>query len=343
MKAVKLYSALNLRIEEIIIPEIHEDEALIRVKAVGICRSDCHYYHHGKIGDITPKEPLILGHEFSGIIEKTGKNIRKFKPGDRVAVEPALSCGACEYCLEGNPNLCPDVKFASTPPNNGALAEYFIAKEEQLFSLPDEISFDEGAILEPLGVAIHSYNLAKIKINQNIAVLGTGSIGLLLLQLIKASLPKKILCTDILDNRLNIAKKIGADITLNPKVNPLEYNEIINSNLNKFDIIFEASGNSDVFKDAAKMVKPGGKLVIIGIFEHDIICLDSNQLRRKGINVKFVRRMKHTYPNAIDLVLNKKINAECIKTHNFTLEDTLKAFDIVDNYKDNVIKAIINP
>jgi L-iditol 2-dehydrogenase len=343
MKVARLYKPFDIRIEDSDLPEIGEHQVLINVKSVGVCRSDIYYYNSGKIGDITLNDPLILGHEFSGIISEIGNKVSKFKKGDRVAIEPAVSCGECEFCLSGNPNLCPSVKFCGTPPIQGALSEYYLAEQEQLFLIPDSLSFDMGALLEPLGVAIHSVNLAKIKLSQSVAIVGCGPIGLLVLQLVKLMRLNEIFCFDLLDYRLEKAKSLGADYTLNNNDISLIDKIIDMFSYSKIDIIFDASGDANVPNQSITLLKPGGKLLLIGIMEKDDILINSSILRRKGLTIKAVRRMKNTYPTAIELVKNEKINLNSIITHNFNLENTLGAFNLVHEYKDDVIKVIINP
>jgi len=341
MKCLRLYNIFNLKYDDILIPKIKDNYVLVNVKSTTICRSDFHYYKLGKIGSVKIQKPLILGHEFSGIIVQKGRNVSGIEIGERVAVDPSLSCGTCEYCLNGNPNLCPKVKFCGTPPNNGSLAEYYLAHMDQIIKLPDNISFTEGALLEPLGVAIHSIRLAKIKKNNNIAIIGLGPIGILIYKVLNLNKNISVSGFDILKYRVDFVKK---------RVNPnsfllcksqLKSKKGFKKYLNNFDIVFEAAGTEDAINEALEFAKPGGKIILIGICENDKIMLNSSLYRRKGLTLKGVRRMKNTYPDALELVESKRIEIYDLITHSFELKDGNKAFKLLKNYSDNVIKIEI--
>jgi L-iditol 2-dehydrogenase len=343
MRAARLYKSLDIRIDDIKVPPVMEDEVLVRVKSVGICRSDIHYYHDGRIGDVVITEPLVLGHEFAGEIVEVGKLVEKVKPGDRVAVDPALSCGACEMCQNDNPNLCPTVKFCGTPPINGALSEFFVANEKQLFKIPFNMTYDEGAMLEPLGVAIHSINLSKIKEWQSAAIIGCGSIGLLTLQLLKMLETRMILAIDLLPNRLELASSFGADYTLLNHSKSIDIQGFNGIHESGFDVVFEVAGDDHTPEQAIEICKPGGKIILIGINPNNEIKINSGIFRRKGLTLLSVRRMKHTYPEAISLKLSGKVNFNPLMTHNYDLEHAAEAFNLADNYLEGAVKVFINP
>jgi len=341
MKCLRLYNRYNIKYEDIPTPKIKNNYVLVNVKSTTICRSDFHYYKLGRIGSIKVTNPIILGHEFSGIIVQKGKNVSGIEVGDRVAIDPSFSCGKCEYCLNGNPNLCIKVKLCGTPPNNGSLAEYYLAHKNQIIKLPDNISFSEGALLEPLGVAIHSIRLAKIKKNNNIAIIGLGPIGILIYKILNLNKKISISGFDILKYRVDFVKK-----RVNPNSFLLNKSHLKLKNgykkyVNNFDIVFEAAGTEEAISEALEFVKPGGKVILIGICENDIIMLDSSLYRRKGLTLKGVRRMKNTYPEAIELVKTKKIKVSDLITHSFELKEGINAFKLLENYSDNVIKIEI--
>ncbi len=342
MKCLKLYGKHDLRYEETPDIVIGEDGVLIKTKSVTICRSDIHYYSFGEIGSIGIEKPIIPGHEFSGEVSKIGKNIHNFKVGDRVAVDPSVSCGVCEFCLRGDNNLCPDVKFCGTPPVMGALSEYYAASEKQLFRLPDNFSFEDGALLEPLGVALHAARLAKMKDGQKVAVLGLGPIGLLVVQL--ASITKKISVHgfDCREERIHFSKRYNLDSVLKIDCFDLKNKAEFQSDLSKFDIVFEAAGSNDAVNLAMQLTKPGGKVILIGIPPEENITINSTLYRRKGLRLIGVRRMKDTYPEAISMINSGKINFDGIITHRFPPSMGAFAFDLVERYGDGVIKAAIN-
>jgi len=342
MNTVKLSQHRKIFLDNEDIPKINPDEVLLKIKSVGICASDVHYYRDGKIGPTHIEKPIIPGHEFSGEIIRTGKKVKNLTPGTKVAADPALPCDICEFCREGNPNLCPEVKFCGTPPTQGALQEYMAYPAHLLFPLPDKISYEEGAILETLGVSLHSVDLSKIRIGQTAAVLGSGSIGLLVIQLLRYAGVKTIFATDLLDYRLEMAKKMGADFTFNPEKEDIAGNILSLTENRGVDAAFEAAGSLDTPQQCIDSVKPGGKIIIIGICPEDKISIKSTNARRKGVTIKLVRRMKNTYPRTISLVENNDIDLNSIITHKFKLEEAEKAFRTVAAYDDNIIKAVIS-
>ncbi|RKY87742.1 NAD(P)-dependent alcohol dehydrogenase [candidate division KSB1 bacterium] len=342
MKVLRLNKDKKFTISDENIPEAKNNEVLLRIKSVGICASDVHYYRDGRIGPTVITDPIIPGHEFSGEIVENGKDVKELKPGMRVAVDPAIPCGKCEFCIEGNTNLCPEIRFCGTPPTDGALREFVAYPENLVFPLPKTISLDEGAILETLGVCLHSIDLGKIKTAWTAGVIGTGPIGLLIIQLSKLSGLKEIYATDLLDYRLSIARKFGADVTLNPQKENVSEKILRLTKSRGVDVVFEAAGSVDTLQQCVEIAKPGGKVIIIGICPEDIIRFKSSTARRKGLTIKLVRRMKNIYPRAISLVEKKLINLKSIITHNFSLYETEKAFKTVKLYENGVIKAIIN-
>lgn len=340
MKAVKLYKAGDLRIEEMPRPEPKPGEVLVRIKAVGVCGSDVHYFKDGRIGDTIIRSPIILGHEPAGVIEAVGEGVAQFKAGDRVAVDPALSCGVCEWCIEGNPNLCPDVRFFASPPVDGAFREFLTHPAHAVFKLPESLSFADGAMLEPLGVAIHAADLGKIRTGYSAAILGVGSIGLCVLQLARLGGATEIFVTDLIDSRLDLAQHLGADVAVHADDDPVGRIWELTGGRG-VDVVFEAAGALETPQQAMELLKPGGTLVLIGICPEDRIPLKASAARRKGITIRMVRRMKHVYPRAIRLAERNMVDLKCLVTHHYPLERIAEAFDVVGEYKDNVVKAII--
>ncbi|OPX21739.1 MAG: hypothetical protein B1H02_07195 [Candidatus Latescibacteria bacterium 4484_107] len=340
MKAVKLYKAGDVRIEEMPRPEPKSGEVLVRLKAVGVCGSDIHYFKDGRIGDTPIQSPLVLGHEPAGVIEGVGEGVTQFGIGDRVAVDPALSCGVCEWCIQGNPNLCPNVRFFGSPPVDGAFREFLTHPAHAVFKLPRGLSFADGAMLEPFGVAIHAVDLGKIRTAYTAAILGVGSIGLCVLQLVRLSGAAKIFVTDLIDDRLDLARRLGADVALRADDDPVERIQKLTGGRG-VDVVFEAAGALDTPQQAMEILKPGGTLVLIGICPEDRIPLKASAARRKGVTIRLARRMKHVYPRAIRLAERNMVDLKCLVTHRYPLERIAEAFDVVGGYRDGVIKAII--
>lgn len=341
MKSLRLYGPRDLRLVEEPVPHPGPGQALIRVCSVTICHSDIHYYNYGRIGDTVSEEPLILGHEFCGEVIEISSGVDQVKPGDLVAVEPAVSCGKCRYCREGNPNLCVDLIFSGTPPLDGALREYLTFRSEFLFPLPDGFTPDEGALLEPLGVAIHGWDLARLRVGETVAIIGCGPIGLLLVQLASIGGAAQIFGVEPLDYRRDLAAELGA-IPLAPEEDLATQVEERTGGYGA-DVAIEVAGTLSAQEEAARVVKRGGTVVLIGIPAQDQLILTHHVVRRKGLTLKLARRMKLTYPRAISLVRRKMVNLRPLITHQFTLDQTDDAFRLVESYSDGVIKAAVHP
>lgn len=341
MKAAYLVRPGTIEIRDVPRPEPGPGQVLVRVRAVGVCGSDVHYFEEGRIGDTIATEPLIMGHEFAGEIVGLGSSVAGLALGQMVAVEPAMPCGHCEMCLEGHPNLCLHIRFMSTPPDQGALAEYVAVGAEQCFPLPAELSAADGAMLEPLGVALHSLRLGRVHLADTVAVIGCGTIGLLTLQLAKASGALTIFATDKLDNRLDLAQRLGATAVCNvAREDPVAALVALTGG-RRADVVFEAAGAPDSPEQAMQLARNGGTVALIGIPDDDRIGMGAGTSRRKGLTIKMVRRMKHTYPRAIALAAAGMVDVRSLVTHRFPLEEAQQAFRLVAEGKDGVIKAMV--
>ncbi|MBC7319566.1 NAD(P)-dependent alcohol dehydrogenase, partial [bacterium] len=250
MKVAVLERIKKISIEERDIPKPKDDEVLVRIKSVGVCGSDIHYYNEGRIGSFVVEKPLVLGHECAGEIVEVGSKVKTLKVGDRVALEPGIPCRKCIYCKTGRYNLCPDVVFMATPPVDGAFAEYISHPEDFTFKLPDNVSFDEGALIEPLSVGIYSAERAEIRPGNTVLIFGAGPIGLVTLQAVKAYGAEQVVVVDINDFRLSKAKQLGADLVINSKIERID--DYIKD---RVDVVFEASGNSSVISQTTRFAK----------------------------------------------------------------------------------------
>lgn len=334
MKAIRFYDKNDVRLEEIPNPTPQEGMSLIRTASVSLCGSDIHYYKEGGTGSLKIDHPLILGHEFSAWIE-SGPHM-----GQLAAIEPALSCGQCEFCLEGNPNLCEHIKFAGSEDTNGALQEYILWPEHNIFPLPLNISPQEGALLEPLGVAIHAVNLGKIRPGMDVGVLGSGPIGLLTIQMAKLAGAGRIFATDKLSHRLEFSHECGAtDILL---ADGDEHHQILKAtNGRGLDVVFEAAGDDgSAVETAVQSAKRGATIVVVGIPSKDETFFTASAARRKGLTIKISRRMKNTYPTAIQLLTQKMVNLESLSTHQFSIVEYKDAFEVASSRQG--IKVFIN-
>jgi L-iditol 2-dehydrogenase len=318
MKTIRLHAPGNLLLHEEPEPVPAPGEALIRVTAVGICGSDLHWFGEAGIGDARLQKPLVLGHEFAGVIAAGPRK------GQRVAVDPAVPCRACEYCREGNPNLCEQIRFAGHGSEDGALREYIAWPEECLFPLPEALSDADGVMLEPLGVAIHAVDLALLRVGSSVGVFGCGPIGLLIVQLARLAGAQKVLVTEPLPHRLEAACRLGArEWTPGQGV----------------DVAFEVAGENAAVETAVTAVRPGGTVILAGIPAEDRTAFPASVARRKGLTLKLVRRMKFTYPRAIHLVESGRVDVSSLVTHSFPLEKAGEAFALAQ--RRDGLKVII--
>ena len=349
MLAARLYGARDLRIDEIPdVPPPGDGEVTIRVTAVGVCGSDLHTYLDGRIGSTTVDSPLVLGHEFGGEVVAVGANAldgmgNPLHVGQRVAVDPASPCGRCEMCEQGHPNLCHRLHFCGLWPDDGALRERMNWSAYSCFPIPDSISDAGAALLEPLGVALHAVDLGKLQVAKSVAILGCGSIGLLILRLARLSGADPIYAFDCFPWRAEKAKAWGATEawTLGENVNAVD---IIREKTNGLgiDVVFEAAWADNSIAQAADMARLGGRVVLVGIPSEDTLTMKHSTARRKGLTIKMSRRMKHTYPRSIHLATAQGLNLDDLISHRFPLSKAAEAFDMNVNYQDRVVKIVID-
>lgn len=342
MKSVNLNKPHSFEIVETETPEIkNPGDVLIRIKSVGVCGSDIHYYAKGKIGDQIVEYPFRIGHECAGIIEQVGPDVKNFMPGDRVAIDPLVSCGECTQCLSGRFHTCLNQKFLGCPGQiEGALAEFIVLPSRCCFNIPDTISFQRAVLAEPLSIGLHA--LSFVNENENsFAILGTGPIGLSVLAAAKFKGRNKIFSTDILDYRNETALKNGAVYSGNPnKKNIVE--DILKIEREGVDVVFDCCGKQEAIDQAIKILKPGGKLILVGIPEVDEIKFNPHHTRRKEIQIQNVRRQNEKVEAAIQMIADPNFKFDFMITHSFNFEKTKDAFDLVENYSGGVIKAMIN-
>lgn len=336
MRAAILNGLRSISIKDIAPPQPRNDEVRLRVAAVGLCGSDLHSYIEGSTTGPQNVGPLVLGHEFAGIITPDIADRVGLEAGTIVAVDPARPCGECEWCHRGETNLCPDVRFLGYPPNNGAMAEYVAVTPEALHALPAGMDATTGVLLETLGVALHAIDLAKVRMGESVAVLGCGPVGLLIAQLAYVAGAGKVIAVDPVAYRHALACRMGANLGL------ASYKDIAAATSGRgVDLVIEATDSDAGFDHATRSARIGGRLVMVGIPNGNKYTIAASEARRRGLGIKFSRRMPEVYPRAIALAASGRVNLAPLATHTFALEDTPRAFELQAERTDGIIKAII--
>ncbi|KAF8470876.1 chaperonin 10-like protein [Kalaharituber pfeilii] len=319
------------------IPELKSDrDVLVQVKVTGICGSDVHYWQHGKIGDFIVKAPMVLGHESAGIISKVGPGVTSLNVGDRVALEPGIPCRHCVPCKAGKYNLCPEMKFAATPPYNGTLAKYYVLPEDFCVKLPENVSLEEGALVEPLSVGVHIMKQAEIKPGNTIVVFGAGPIGLLCCSAARAFGAAKIIAVDINQDRLAFAEKYAATGTFNPMTqggstpanNAEKMIELFGLGAGT-DVAVDASGAQSSIVTAIHVLRTGGTFVQAGMgrpeIEFPIVTMCCKEITMKGS----FRYGPGDYKLAVDLIATGRVSVKELVTGRFKFGDAEEAFNQV--------------
>lgn len=338
MRSARLTAVGHIELHETAVPHPGPGEVLVRLRAVGICGSDVHYYVDGHIGDAVAPFPYVLGHEPSGEIAELGAGVSTLQIGQRVALEPALSCGQCAMCLTGRPNCCPQVRFLGSPPVPGVYEEYHVFTAHQCVPIPDAVSLEAAATLEPMGVGLHAVNLARVRPGDRIAIMGCGPVGILTAVAARAAGATFIAMTDPIPARRDHARRIVADMVADPADDALP---AIRDAAGEIDIAFEAAGAQGAVDDATLIVRPGGTAVIIGIPTSDRIALWAHSLRRKELNIIMARRSNFDLEPCIRLMEHGMIDPAQVITHRFTLDTLAEGMEMVHNYRDGVLKAMI--
>ncbi len=340
-KAMYMTGLRKIEMREIDIPVPNEDQVLIKLEYVGICGSDVHYLEHGRIGDFIVDGDFILGHECSGVVVEIGNRVKRLKVGDKVALEPGVTCGQCEFCKSGKYNLCPDVEFLATPPYHGCLMNYIAFPENMAFKLPENVSTKEGALVEPLAVGLHAASQGNIRLGDKVVILGAGTIGLVTLLACKACGATDVTVVDIIEKRLEVAKRLGATRVINAKnENAVEVIAGLTDGAGA-DKVIETAGSEFTIKQSPYLVKRGGTIVLVGLAAKSIIDFDFMQIMTKEVEIKSVFRYRNLYPVAIEAIADGKIDIKGIVSHEFAFEDSSKAFDFVIDNKNDVVKAVI--
>ena len=343
MKAMVLTGIGRIEMINLPTPEIiNPYDVLIKMKVVGVCGSDIHYFKNGKIGSQIVQYPFPVGHEGSGEVIKVGPAVTKVKAGDRIAVEPAMPCGKCDQCKAHRPHTCRKLRFLGCPGQaDGCLTEYIVMPEESCFVIPDTMSYTEAAISEPLAIGVYAVNMSIPMEGATVGILGFGPIGMSVLLPALHKGAAKVFVSDLIDKRLEKAVLCGASLTINPlKKNVVQ--EVTKVEPLLLDVVFECCGKQEAIDQAVEILKPGGKLMVVGIPEFDRWSFNVDKLRHKEICIQSVRRQNHSVQETLDLMASKKVNINHMPTHRFCFEKTKEAFELVADYRDGVMKAMID-
>ncbi len=343
MKSMVLTGIRRMEMIETPDPVLGNDtDVLIRMKVVGVCGSDVHYYKTGRIGSQVVKYPFPVGHEGAGEVVKIGPGVTKVKEGDRIAIEPAMPCWKCDQCLAGRPNTCRKLRFLGCPGQaDGCLSEYIVMPESSCYPIPDQMSYDEAAISEPLAIGLYAVNSSIPVKDTSVGILGYGPVGMSVHLAARVKGASGVYVTDKVGERLKIALKNGAVYSGNP-VNKDVIKEIKDLKPELLDVVFECCGQQEAVDQAIDLLKPGGKLMIIGIPEFDRWSFPVDKTRRKEITIQNVRRQSNTLEETLELIAGSRINVAPMATHRYPFKETKEAFDLVAGYKDGVMKAMID-
>lgn len=334
-RAAVLYGPGDLRVESRPVPTPGDQEVLLEVLSVGICGSDVHYYEHGRIGSRVVREPLVLGHEACGTVTELGASVTRHRIGDRVCIEPGVPCGRCRECRRGHYNVCPAVRFHGSPPVDGALANYAAVHEDFVHRLPDTISDDAGALIEPLAVAVWACQAAAVGAHKRVLVTGAGPVGLLAAQTARALGSAGVVITDVSPERLAAAARLGFEQTVDAR------SEAVDEVADGFDALIECSGRSAALGGALDALRPGAVVVLVGMGE-DTVTLPLDLLQRRELWVTGTFRYANVFPAAIALAANGGLDLDGLVTRRFSLDEAAAAVTCAQT-DATVLKAIVKP
>jgi L-iditol 2-dehydrogenase len=347
MLAARLHGPRDLRVERVPAPgPPPRGHAVLRVRTTGICGSDLHSYHDARIGDTAIEGPLVIGHEFSALVSAVGEDALDYlhqplRPGTRVAVDPAQPCGRCESCAYGHPNLCLRLHFCGNYPDGGSLCEWMHMPAHSCVPVPDAIDDTHAALIEPLGVALHAVDLARVRVGDSMAIVGAGAIGLLILQLARLSGASPVFVTDRLPWRLALAEAWGGIPVSIDSDDPVR--AVSRETRGRgVDIAIEAAWADRSIAQAIEMLRLGGRAVLVGIPGDDTLTMKHSTARRKGVTIRLSRRMKHVHQRAIDLILGGRVDLSTLVSHRFPLAQAADAFRLNAAYQDGVVKVVID-
>jgi len=343
VKTAALTGVREITMRDVPVPRVEsDDDVLIAVRSVGVCGSDIHYYATGRIGNQIVRYPFTVGHECAGVVEKTGAGVSRFKPGDRVAVEPAMPCYICDQCRAGRPHTCRNLKFLGCPGQAcGCLSEYIVMPQKSCLPLPETVDFDGGAFSEPFAIGMYAVRQSVPMRGASVGILGAGPIGLSVLFAAQAEGARAVYMTDRLEYRAAFACRVGATWAGNPESRDV-VSTILRAEPEGLDVVFECCGRQEAIDTGMELLKPGGKLMVIGIPGFERFSMPADLMRRKEICVQNVRRQNGCAEAALEAVSRGIVPVATLCTHSFPFDRTAEAFEVVAGYRDGVIKAMIH-
>ena len=332
----------RMEMRDVPTPQVADDRGvLIRMGAVGVCGSDVHYYLRGKIGSQVVTYPFPVGHECAGTVEAVGAGVSRVRPGDRVAVDPAMPCGTCDQCQVGRPHTCRRLRFLGCPGQApGCLSEYIVMPETSCYPIQDKTTLEQAAVSEPLSIGVYAVRLAGLSAGAKVGILGCGPIGLSVMLPASVEGAGAIYMTDKIDARLQVARSAGADWTGNPDTQDV-VGDVRAIEPGQLDVVFECCGDQGALDQAVDLLRPGGKLMIVGIPQDNTISFNISALRRKEVCIQNVRRQNGCVQPTLGLLETGRIHVDFMITHRFTFDQVNDAFDLVADYRDGVVKAMI--
>lgn len=342
MLVAELCAQRQFRLTDHAVPEPGPGEVQARVKSVGICGSDLHNYAEGSIGDTVCTYPAVLGHEPTGVVTKVGVGVSGWAPGDRVALEPAIYCYHCEYCMTGRHNVCTSIRFMSTPPDAGYFREYVTVPAANLLPLPENLSFSEATLFEPLAVALHSMTFAQIAAMETAAVFGSGPIGLLTIAALRLLGAGRIYAIDPVAHRRDLAKAMGADAVIDPGAVEPSRQIMADTNKRGVDVSIDCAAKQDSLNQCIRSTRNAGRVVITGIPSEIYVPLEFHPMRRKELRIFNVRRSNHESETALHFLKERPQLFAPMLTHTMRLDRVQTAFETLEAYGDGVGKIVID-
>ncbi len=331
-----------MELRDVPAPQIERDtDVLLKIERVGVCGSDVHYYETGRIGSQVVQYPFIVGHECAATVVDVGAAVKRVRVGQQIVVEPAVSCYACEQCRAGRENTCYKLRFLGTPgQGDGCLSDYIVMPQEACFPTNRAISLEQGALCEPLAIAVYAVKQSQLPEAADVAILGAGPIGLSCMVSARAAGIHACYVTEKITERVAVVRDNGADWVGNP-LNENVVASILSRQPLGVDVVYECAGQQETIDQAIELLKPGGKLMLIGIPRYERVSFSIDRARRKEITIVNVRRQNKCTQTAIDLVGSGQVNPDFMVTHRFKLDRVKDAFDLVADYADGVVKAMI--